>query len=263
MRVAIGNNKGGSGKTAATVNLAAALAETGRRVLVVDVDPQANASRRCGCRFDPKTPTVTASEVIQAGREGVAAEAIVPCGWPPPYDGMVSVIPSRWDLENRVSEAGTMGALGRLDRALEGADDAFDVTLIDTPPSLGHLTQLGLAAADGALCCVEPEYDSIEGAVRFRDFVGLHHGELGMSRASLLGVLVTRVRANLGAHGYQLEGLEDTIGPELLWRPHIPERTTFKDAADTATPLRLLGSAVASSMAEVYSELAERLLKEF
>ncbi len=137
------------------------------------------------------------------------------------------------------------------------------MTLIDTPPSLGHLTQLGLAAADGALCTVEPEYDSIEGAVRFRDFVAAHHRELGMSQPEVLGVLVTRVRANLGAHGYQLDGLEETIGAHLLWKPHIPERTTFKDAADTATPLRALGSVVAAGMADIYSELAARLMKEF
>lgn len=263
MRIAIGNNKGGSGKTAATVNLAAALAEKGRRVLVVDIDPQANASRRLGRRFDSSNPVLTTSEVIHAGQEGVAAQAIVPCGWPEPYASLVGVIPARWDLENRVSEAGTLGALKRLDRALDGADDEFDVTLIDTPPSLGHLTQLGLAAADAALCTVEPEYDSIEGAVRFRDFVAANYADLGMARSTLVGVLVTRVRANLGAHGFQLEGLEETIGEALIWRPYIPERTTFKDAADIGTPIRAQGSVVANGMADIYSDLADRLLKEF
>lgn len=263
MRVAIGNNKGGSGKTAATVNLAAALAETGHRVLVVDVDPQANASRRLRRPFDSSAPAVTTAEVIHAGRDGVAADAIVASGWPAPYDELVSVIPSRWDLENRVSEAGTLGALARLDRALDGADDDFDVTLIDTPPSLGHLTQLGLAAADAALCCVEPEFDSIEGAVRFRDFIAAHHVELGMSRPGVLGVLVTRVRANVGAHGYQLEGIEEVIGADLLWTPHIPERAIFKDAADAASPLRAFRSVVAGGMADIYAELAARLIKEF
>lgn len=66
-----------------------------------------------------------------------------------------------------------------------------------------------------------------------------------------------------GAHGYQLDGLEETIGAHLLWKPHIPERTTFKDAADTATPLRALGTVVAAGMADIYSELAARLMKEF
>jgi len=262
VRVAIGNNKGGSGKTAATVNLAAALAEAGYRVLVVDVDPQANASRRLRCPFDPAHPAVTVSEVIASGSPGVAGQAIVPTGWPAAYAERVSVVPSRYDLENRVSEAGTMGALARLARSLDSADDEFDVTLLDLPPSLGHLTQLGLAAADAALCPVEPEYDSIEGAVRFRDFVASHHRELGMSHPDVLGFLVTRVRANLGAHGYQIGGLPETVGEGRVWEPHIPERTAFKDAADTATPLRLLGGAVANGLADIYAELAARLMKE-
>ncbi|WP_344044212.1 ParA family protein, partial [Saccharothrix xinjiangensis] len=104
IRVALGNNKGGSGKTAGTVNLAAALAERGLRVLVVDLDPQANASRRLGRRFDPTNPSTTVSEAIQNAGQGVAADALVPCGWPDPYASRIDVIPARYDLENRISE---------------------------------------------------------------------------------------------------------------------------------------------------------------
>lgn len=88
------------------------------------------------------------------------------------------MIPARFDLENRVSEAAVLGAHTRLARALTGADDDFAVTLIDLPPSLGHLTQLGLAAADLAVCTVEPEYDAVEGALRFRDFIARHGEQL-------------------------------------------------------------------------------------
>lgn len=260
-RVAIGNNKGGTGKTAATVNLAAALAEAGRRVLVVDLDPQANASRRLGAPFDPANPTVTVSEAIQVGAEGVAADAIVTAGWPGTYGERIDVIPARFDLENRVSEAAVLGAVGRLRRALSGVDDEYDVTLIDCPPSLGHLTQLGLAAADVALCTVEPEYDGVEGAVRFRDFVVTQADELKNPRLELVGFLVCRVRGNLSAHAFQLEGLGETFGPELVWSPQIPERAAVKDAADTAVPLRELGG-VAATVADLYSTIAERLVKE-
>src|SRR5512141_1944773 len=193
-RVAIGNNKGGTGKTAATVNLAAALAEKGRRVLVVDLDPQANASRRLGAAFDPANPCPTVSEAIQVGVEGVAADAVAPCGWSGVYGELIEVIPARFDLENRVSEAAVLGAVGRLRRALADVDDDHDVTLLDCPPSLGHLTQLGLAAADWALCTVEPEYDGVEGAVRFRDFVTTQAAELRNPELRMAGLLVRRVR---------------------------------------------------------------------
>ncbi len=154
-----------------------------------------------------------------------------------------------------------MGAGGRLRRALAGADEEYDVTLIDCPPSLGHLTQLGLAAADVALCTVEPEYDGVEGAVRFRDFVVTQADELKNPQLELIGFLVCRVRSNLSAHAFQLDGLGETFGPELVWSPQIPERAAVKDAADTAVPLRELGG-VAATIADLYSAVAERLMKE-
>lgn len=260
-RVAVGNNKGGTGKTSTTVNLAAALAEQGRRVLVVDLDPQANASRRLRAGFDPDHPTPTISEAVQVAAPGVAADALRSSGWAEPYGPLIDVIPARFDLENRVSEAAVLGAVGRLVVALDGVDDDYDVTLIDCPPSLGHLTQLGLAAADVAVCTVEPEFDGVEGAVRFRDFIANMRGHLQNPGLELVGFIVTRVRTNLSAHSWQVDGLADTFGADLVWTPHVPERAIIKDASDTASPLRALGSS-GSEMAWVFGQLAERLVKE-
>lgn len=259
-RIAIGNHKGGAGKTAATVNLAASLAEAGQQVLVVDLDPQANASRRLGIGYGD--PELTTSEVVKSGEEGVAADAIITSGWPEPYGQRVHVIPARFDLENRISEAAVIGATGRLRRALAGADDAYAITLIDCPPSLGHLTQLSLAAADHALAVVEPEYDSVEGAVRYRDFVDAHAVELGNPSLRMLGYIISRVRANVGAHAFQIEGFAETFGEAQVWTPYVTERAVIKDAADSASPLRVYGTSPGREMATIYAELAERLLKE-
>lgn len=263
-RVAIGNHKGGSGKTAATIDFAAALAEIGKRVLVVDMDPQANASRRLAAAFDPSAPVATTSEVIKDGTKGIAADAIQPCGWEPPYSDLIDVIPARYDLENRISEAGTVGAALRLRRALDGADDDYDVTLLDCPPSLGHLTQLALAAAEFAVCTVEPEYDSVEGAIRYRDFIADQANREGLSNLGLrlIGYIVCRVRSNVGAHTYQLEGLPDTFGAAMLWDPYVPERAAQKDAADGEIPLRLVTSGAGRQHAGVWAKLTTRLIKE-
>lgn len=265
MRIAIGNHKGGSGKTATTIGLAAALAELERRVLVVDLDPQANASRRMGVRVDPAHPIPTISEAIRASQAGdapgAAAEAIVTPGWPEPYRDRIDLIPSRFDLENRISEAATVGAVGRLRRALDGVDSDYDITLIDCPPSLGHLTQLALAAADATVAVLDPEYDSVEGAVRLRDFVAAAGAELGNPELYLAGVIVGRAR-QLGAHAFQLDGLPELFGSELIWSPTIPERAAIKDAADAAIPVAALGSVAAAGLAEIYRDLAARLLKE-
>ncbi|MFB7675292.1 ParA family protein [Kitasatospora purpeofusca] len=259
-RVAIGNNKGGSGKSAATVNLADALARAGKRVLVVDMDPQANASRRLGWEYNPADPKPTLVEAVQAGTTGIAAQAIVPIGWRTAYADRIELLPSRFDLENRVSEAAVLGAVSRLDRALEGADDKYDITLIDCPPSLGHLTQLALAAANVAICTVEPERDGVDGAVRFRDFIELNRGELKNPDLRLIGAIPCRVRTGLNAHDHHMANLP-LLFPGQVWEPLIPERTVIKDASDEALPLEALGSR-AKEIISVYADLAARLLQE-
>lgn len=259
-RIAIGNNKGGTGKTTTTVQLAAGLAEHGRSVLVVDMDPQANASRRLGFRFREADPVPTVSEAIKADAEGVAADAITGVGWPKPYSGRIDLIPARFDLENRISEAAVLGAVSRLRKALAGVDDDYDFTLIDCPPSLGHLTQLSLAAAHAAVCTLEPEYDAVEAAVRFRDFIDVQAPELKNPDLKVIGYIVNRVRANLGAHDFQLDGLPDLFG-DRVWI-HLDERTVIKDAADSAVPLAEIKSTSARNQAEAYRSLAERVIKD-
>ncbi|KWX03198.1 hypothetical protein LI90_4324 [Carbonactinospora thermoautotrophica] len=257
-RVAIGNNKGGTGKTAATVNLAASLAARGLGVLVVDMDPQANATRRLAVKLTSDMPGI--SEAIKANADGVAADVFTPCGWDGSLGERIQVAPARFELENRISEAGTLGAVERLRRALDGADEDFDVVLIDCPPSLGHLTILALAAADVALCTIEPEYDAVEGAVRYRDLIDTHRGQFGNPDLELAGVIVGRVRAGVGAHTFQLEGLPELFDEKLIWRPYIPERAAIKDAMDAAVPLRALNTAPANAMAGLYDDLGARLV---
>lgn len=259
-RIAFGNNKGGTGKTTTTVNLAAGLAEHGRSVLVVDMDPQANASRRLGFRFDSSDPVPTISEAIKADTEGIAADVIAGIGWPEPYSERIDLVPSRFDLENRLSEAAVLGAISRLRKALAGVDDEYDFTLIDCPPSLGHLTQMSLCAANAAVCTLEPEYDAVEGAVRFRDFIDNQADELKNPDLTVIGYIVNRVRANLGAHDFQLEGLPDLFG-DRVWG-QLDERTAIKDAADAAAPLSQVKNQSARNQAAAYYELAARLIKE-
>jgi chromosome partitioning protein len=263
-RIAIGNHKGGSGKTSTTIGLAAALAEDGYDVLVVDLDPQANATRRLGLTTKHVITQLTIAEVIKAstpGVDGAAREAITTCGWGRPYHDHIDLIPSRFDLENRISEAATVGAVGRLRRALHNVDVAYDYTLIDLPPSLGHLTQLGLAAAQWAIASIEAEYDSVEGGARFREFIAASAADLGNPSLSLLGVIVGRLRTQLGAHAFQLAGLEDYF-PGQVWEPYIPERAVIKDAGDSGEPIRAVGGVRASDTASIYGDLARLVIKE-
>ena len=261
-RIAKGNNKGGVGKTSATINLAAGLAEEGKSVLVVALDPQMNAERRMGVHVDEDNhPQPTISEAIKDARPGVAIDAIHEIAWPEPYRSLIRVIPARYDLENRVSEAAIPGAVRRLATAMEGVDDDVDYTLFDLPPSLGHLTQLGLCASKYTLIVTEPEYDSVGSAVRMRDFIEANADNFYNPSHEVLGYIVNRYRPQLGAHNFQLEGMPERFGADMIWEPYIEERTAIKDAADSEVPLRTLGTAVATAQADNWRKIAQHLIK--
>lgn len=265
IRIMFANHKGGAGKTATTVNLAAALADDGYNVLVVDLDPQANATRRLGFHMREWTQPSVSEAIHQSipGFEGIACQAITESGWPDHYGQHVHLIPSRFDLENRISEAATVGAVGRLRRALGGRiDKGYEFVLIDCPPSLGHLTQLAMAASDYVVGVLEPEYDAVEGGLRLREFVANAAADLGNRDLRLLGYVVGRVRSQLGAHSYQIDGLADAFSGSKVWAPHVPERAVIKDAADASLPLSMIGSVKARDTATIYADLAHHLIDE-
>jgi len=260
VRYSISNHKGGAGKTTITACLAEALAARGRRVLVVDLDPQANLSRRLGYDGEALAGLVTVSEVVKADEFGCAAQAITACRWALPLTEQIDLIPSRFDLENRIPEAGQLGAHMRLARALAGVTDDYDVTLLDCPPSLGHLVQLAFAASDGVLVPVRPEYDYVAGAVRVREFLAEHAANLARPGLTVAGVLVNEQDRRRGLHGFHVESLAELFG-DLVWQPSIPSRSVLAEAIDAGEPLRAQNGPAVRDLTAIFDELADRLEK--
>jgi len=151
--LAVANQKGGVGKTTTAINLAAALGALERRTLVVDCDPQGNATRGLGIEAGhPNHYDVLAGEAP-------AAAAIRASGFP-----NLDLLPADRELVGvEIELAGTVGWEGRLRDALAPVRDAYDWVLLDTPPSLGRLTVLALTAADGVLVPMQCEYFALEG----------------------------------------------------------------------------------------------------
>lgn len=132
--IAVANEKGGVGKTVTVINLGAALTLNNKRVLIVDVDPQANATKGLGVKPSKETPTVY--DLIQNSTHIPVQQAIVPTGW----EGL-DLIPSDVDLSGaEVELVDVVGRENRLKQAMADLPDSYDFILLDTPPSLSLLT---------------------------------------------------------------------------------------------------------------------------
>jgi len=246
--LAIANQKGGVGKTTTSVNLGACLAYIGKKVLLVDIDPQGNATSGVGvekadvnqCIYDVLVDDVEAKDVIL-----------------PTSVENLFIIPATIQLAGAEIElVPTISREVRLKRALEEVKADFDYILIDCPPSLGLLTLNSLTASDAVLIPVQCEYYALEGLSQLLNTVRLVQKHLNHD-LRIEGVLLTMLdaRTNLGI---QVIDEVKKYFQDKVYKTIIPRNVRLSEAPSHGEPIIIYDSR--SRGAEVYLDLAKEVL---
>lgn len=255
-KIALANHKGGVGKTTTTINLGAALASAGRRVLIVDLDPQANAT----LALNPVVGDYTLAEVLtvddrtQETVPGSAASAIVPASaaWPEGLDIIPGSIASA-SRENEQWEAREY----RLRRACEGALDPYDFLLMDLPPSLGQLTINALTLADEVWTVTSPAFFSAHGIELLMSTVDRVQ-RFYNPNLTVGPILVNDFDGRTTEARFRLEEIQEAY-PDGVYEEPCPRATVIAKAAGAQHPLSAYGSEGERSAAW-YAQLAKARL---
>nr|WP_254150924.1 ParA family protein [Candidatus Chloroploca mongolica] len=218
--IAIANQKGGVGKTTTAVNLAGHLAQRGQRVLLVDADPQGNATTSLG--FAKRELSATTYDLLMQHPE--AKQAIISSG-----RDHFDLVPADEDLAGAAVElVAAERRERRLQQALASLDTHYDHVLIDCPPSLGLLTLNALCAADSVLIPLQCEYLALEGLAQLK--LTIDRVREGLNpRLRILGVLMTMYdgRTNLAQ---QVVNEVQRHFPRLIFRTLIPRSVRLSEA---------------------------------
>jgi chromosome partitioning protein len=245
--IALANQKGGVGKTTTTVSLATALANRGQRVLVIDADPQANATSALG-----------GERVGDGLYAALVSDATLDAAIRPTNVPGLSLIPTDPSLAGaEVELVGLMAREYRMKRAIDPLRGRFDLMLIDCPPSLGLLTVNALAAADEVIVPVQCEYFALEGLGHLAQTIELVRTNLN-TRLRLRGVVLTMfdARTNLS------RDVEAEVRRHFdnTFRAVIPRSVRLSEAPSHGEPIQRYDPL--SAGARAYDELAEELLAQ-
>lgn len=247
---AIAMQKGGVGKTTSVVNVGAYLASSGCRVLVVDLDPQANATSNFGFNKHEVEHSVYDLILEEATCDQVVVEH---------SETRVKLLPSNPALAGaEVELVNLMAREYRLRRALEGSNGAYDYILIDCPPSLGLLTINALAAArDGVIIPVQCEYLALEGLTQLMETLGLVQRHLNPQLA-IRGLIMTMYDSRTNLSRQVVEEVR-THFPGKVFRTIIPRNVRLGEAPSYGQPINLYAPSSPGAMA--YKVLTAELLR--
>ncbi|MDD2243340.1 MAG: AAA family ATPase [Dysgonamonadaceae bacterium] len=248
--ISLANQKGGVGKTTTTINLAASLAALDKTVLVIDADPQANASSGLG--IDIKTTKNTIYEGI------IGESSAEDCVHKTPFDN-IDIISSHINLVGAEVEMVQMdNREKRIRDFLKPLEEKYDFILIDCSPSLGIITVNALTASDSVLIPVQCEYFALEGLSKLLNTIKIIKSKLN-PELEIEGFLLTMYDARLRLHNQVYEEVKSHFR-ELVFKTVIQRNITLSESQSHALPALIYDAASRGAMN--YMQLAQELIEK-
>jgi chromosome partitioning protein len=255
--VAVLSLKGGVGKTTVVLGLASAALRRGVKTLVVDLDPQCNAT----ATLDPEDTDASLVDVLREPTLAHLRAGVTASPWGPGLDVLVG----SEDVEALNHPEPGSRTLSKLAKALEQVndlepdEDPYQLILLDCPPSLGQLTRSALVAADRALLVTEPTMFAVSGVQRAFEAVQNEREEHN-ARLQPLGVVVNRVRPRSHEHQFRVEELRELFGP-LVMPVALPDRLAVQQAQGACLPIHQWNTPGAREVSLAFNLLLARVMR--
>lgn len=254
--LSVSSLKGGVGKTTVALGLASAALNKGVNTLVIDLDPQCDATSGLAA---PADMAASIAEVLQNPKLPILRKALVASPWS--RESKIDVLvgsPRSLLLDN---PAPTVSDVWKLEEILALIEDEYELVIIDTPPSINALTRTAWVASDRVILVTEPALYSVIAADRARRAIAEISAKLS-PRLSLYGFVVNRLRAQSHEHEFRLRELREMFGDQLL-QPYFEERAAVQQSTGAARPIHSWPAEGAAEVAKGFDWLLAGLMADF